>query len=43
LHVGVLKGMLGAACDTRLFPQVKAFWSDLETPEALRLPFAYAD
>ena len=39
LHVGVLQGVLRAACDTRLFPQVKAFWLDLETPEALRLTF----
>jgi hypothetical protein len=39
LHVGVLQGVLKAACDTRLFPQVKAFWLDLETPQALRLTF----
>jgi hypothetical protein len=39
LHVGVLQGVLKAACDTRLFPHVKAFWLDLETPEALRLTF----
>ena len=32
LHVGVLQGVLKAACDTRLFPQVKAFWLDLEDP-----------
>jgi hypothetical protein len=39
LHVGVLQGVLKAACDTRLFPHVKAFWLDLETPQALRLTF----
>ena len=39
LHVGVLHGVLKAACDTRLFPQVKAFWLDVEIPEALRLTF----
>ena len=39
LHVGVLQGVLKAACDTQLFPHVKAFWLDLETPEALRLTF----
>lgn len=39
LHVGVLQGVLKAACDTRLFPHVKAFWLDVETPEALRLTF----
>ena len=39
LHVGVFQGVLKAACDTRLFPHVKAFWLDFETPEALRLTF----
>ena len=39
LHVGVLQGVLKAACDTRLFPHVKALWLDIETPEALRLTF----
>jgi len=39
LHVGVLQCVLKAACDTRLFPHVKAFWLDVETPEALRLTF----
>src|SRR5438093_12215281 len=39
LHVGVLQGVLKAACDTRLFPHVKAFWLDVEAPEALRLTF----
>ncbi len=39
LHVGVLQAVLKAACDTQLFPHVKAFWLDLETPEALRLTF----
>jgi hypothetical protein len=39
LHVGVLQGVLRAACDTRLFPHVKAFWLDLEAPEGLRLTF----
>lgn len=39
LHVGVLQSVMKAACDTRLFPHVKALWLDLETPEALRLTF----
>ena len=39
LHVGVLQCVLKAACDTRLFPHVKAFWLDVETPEVLRLTF----
>src|SRR5215471_16758519 len=39
LHVGVLQGVMKAACDTRLFPQVKTFWLDVEAPEALRLTF----
>ena len=39
LHVGVLQCVLKAACDTRLFPHVKAFWLDVETPEMLRLTF----
>src|SRR5215470_5097683 len=39
LHVGVLQGVLKAACDTRLFPHVKGFWLDVEAPEALRLTF----
>ena len=33
------QGVLKAACDTRLFPHVKALWLDIETPEALRLTF----
>ena len=39
LHVGVLQGVLKAACDMRLFSHVKAFWLDVEAPEALRLTF----
>jgi hypothetical protein len=39
LHVGVLQGVLNAACNTRLFPDVQAFYLDVETPEALRLTF----
>jgi len=39
LHVGVLQGVLKAACDMRLFPHVTAFWLDVEASEALRLTF----
>src|SRR5215831_15449104 len=39
LHFGVLQNVMKAACDTRLFPYVKALWLDLETPETLRLTF----
>ena len=39
LHVGVLQSVMQAACDVRLFPSVKAFWLDIEAPEALRLTF----
>ena len=35
LHVGILQGVLKAACDMRLFPHVNAFWLDFETPAAL--------